>query len=158
MEEEKKQEALRLADPDKDRMSEVFFKQIIPFNLYNDLNMAIENLRVITTDIEKEDAEHYFCEPSDYMEILAQIFYLFKTAFIDEVDPMGEILTIYDGPNRVKHPERLALRCLTTLAHFTKEELIVRHFKKLLKSKKHGEKARCFAWIVEEQIFERDWH
>jgi hypothetical protein len=158
MEEEKKQEAtLRLAEPDADNMSEVFFKQILPYNMYNDLNVAIENLRVITTDVENEDVQHYYCEPFEYMEILAKIFYLLKTAFKDEVEPMGDLLTLYDGPNR-NHPERLTLRCLTTLALFTKEELIVRHFKKLLKNKKHGDKARCFAWMVEEQIFERDWH
>ena len=57
VEEEKKESAeikLVLAEPEE--MGEMLINTIIPLNMINDLNVAIDNLRYLTTDIEKEDS------------------------------------------------------------------------------------------------------
>ncbi len=57
VEEEKKESReikLVLAEPEE--MGEMLINTIIPLNMINDLNVAIDNLRYLTTDIEKEDS------------------------------------------------------------------------------------------------------
>jgi hypothetical protein len=57
VEEEKKESPeikFVLAEPEE--MGEMLINTIIPLNMINDLNVAIDNLRYLTTDIEKEDS------------------------------------------------------------------------------------------------------
>lgn len=64
-EEEKKvteEVTLNLADPED--MGAILISTVIPMNLINDLNMAIENLRYLTTDVEMEDSSNFHCEPA----------------------------------------------------------------------------------------------
>ena len=56
VEEEKKEKAeLKLVSAEPEEMSIMLIDTIIPVNMINDLNVAIDNLRYLTTDIEKED-------------------------------------------------------------------------------------------------------
>ena len=56
VEEEKKEKAeLQLVSAEPEEMSIMLIDTIIPVNMINDLNVAIDNLRYLTTDIEKED-------------------------------------------------------------------------------------------------------
>jgi hypothetical protein len=121
VEEEKKESAgIRLVPAEPEEMGEMFIDTIIPYNMINDLNVAIDNLQYLTTDIEKEDSSNFHCEPSKYLEILSQIFYLIKSRFSDEVEPDGELVTYYDGPVEA-HPSVLVLNKLNLLAFFTQE-------------------------------------
>ena len=56
VEEEKKESSeIRLVPAEPEEMGEILINTIIPFNMINDINVAIDNLRYLTTDIEKED-------------------------------------------------------------------------------------------------------
>ena len=118
------QKSLSLAEPEE--MCDLFFGKVIPSNLIYDLNVAIENLRYLTTDVEKEDTSKFHCEPAKYLEIISQIFYLIKSRFSDEIEPDGTISTYYDGEVE-EHPPVMVLSKLNLLAFFT-QELVSRHF------------------------------
>jgi hypothetical protein len=56
VEEDKKESAeIRLLPAEPEEMGEILIETIVPVNMINDLNVAIDNLRYLTTDIEKED-------------------------------------------------------------------------------------------------------
>ena len=56
VEEEKKESAeIILVPAEPEEMGEMLIDTIVPVNMINDLNVAIDNLRYLTTDIEKED-------------------------------------------------------------------------------------------------------
>jgi hypothetical protein len=149
-EEEKKTslpETLKLAEAGS--ISTMFFTQMIPYNLINDLNVAIDNLHFITTDIEDEDSSKFYCDTSQYLEILTFIYYLLKTRFSDELEPDGEMITYYDGLVE-SHPQNLVFKRLNLLTHLTHEQLVARHFKKLLTNSKTKDDARHFAHMLED--------
>ena len=57
VEEEKKESAeIILVPAEPEEMGEMLIDTIVPVNMINDLNVAIDNLRYLTTDVEKEDS------------------------------------------------------------------------------------------------------
>jgi hypothetical protein len=57
VEEEKKESAeIILVPAEPEQMGEMLIDTIVPVNMINDLNVAIDNLKYLTTDVEKEDS------------------------------------------------------------------------------------------------------
>lgn len=75
-------ESVPLAKPDE--ISDLLFTHVVPYTLSRDLAKAIECLRHVTTDFEKEDESTLFIEPADLMAIMELIFYKLKTCYSDD--------------------------------------------------------------------------
>lgn len=84
VEETKSQEGASVPLARPEELSELVFKQVVPYTLTRDLGKAIECLRHLTTDFEKEDESTLFIEPSDLMAIMELIFFKLKTCFSDD--------------------------------------------------------------------------
>ena len=65
---------LTLADPED--IAPLIFTKILPYNMVSDLNVALGILKHLTTDVEEEDQTKFYCERSDYLDILTLMFFI----------------------------------------------------------------------------------
>ena len=135
---------LALAKPED--FTRYLIEKILPYNLVNYMNKAIDCLKVLTTDFEKEDEENFYIEAAELLQVFAKLYHILVRHYPDAENHLV-------AGDKERHWD-IAPVSLTTLAYQTRD-FLQRHGSKLLGNKKSGGSIESWMEAVEEFVYSR---